>query len=110
LARAARTSASEPRGPAPSATPGQVRVARATRNWPGIALGAGPRGSLALVRAARANAVLEGRDFTTPDDVRAVAKPALRQRQTLAPEKQIEGQRVDAVLDGLLLKVEAPRR
>ena len=87
-----------------------VRLARATRNWPGIALGAGPRGSLALVRAARANAVLEGRDFATPDDVRAIAKPALRHRLTLAPEMQIEGQRVDALLDGLLLKVEAPRR
>jgi MoxR-like ATPase len=87
-----------------------VRVARATRTWPGIALGAGPRGSLALVRAARANAVLEGRDFVTPDDVRAIARPALRHRLTLAPELQIEGQRVDAVLDGLLLKVEAPRR
>jgi MoxR-like ATPase len=87
-----------------------VRVARATRTWPGIALGAGPRGSLALVRAARANAVLQGRDFTTPDDVRAVAKPALRHRLTLAPEMQIEGQRVDQVLDGLLLKVEAPRK
>ncbi len=87
-----------------------VRVARATRSWPGIALGAGPRGSLALVRAARANAVLQGRDFTTPDDVRAVAKPALRHRLTLAPELQIEGQRIDQVLDGLLLKVEAPRR
>jgi len=87
-----------------------VRVARATRTWPGIALGAGPRGSLALVRAARANAVLQGRDFTTPDDVRAVAKPALRHRLTLAPELQIEGQRVDQVLDGLLLKVEAPRK
>jgi MoxR-like ATPase len=87
-----------------------VRVARATRTWPGISLGAGPRGSLALVRAARANAVLQGRDFTTPDDVRAVAKPALRHRLTLAPELQIEGQRVDQVLDGLLLKVEAPRK
>jgi MoxR-like ATPase len=87
-----------------------VRVARATRTWPGIALGAGPRGSLALVRAARAHAVLQSRDFTTPDDVRAVAKPALRHRLTLAPELQIEGQRVDQVLEGLLLKVEAPRR
>ena len=87
-----------------------VRLARATRAWPGIALGAGPRGSLALVRAARAQAVLDGRDFVTPDDVRAIAKPALRHRLTLAPEMQIEGQRVDAVLEGLLLKVEAPRR
>jgi len=87
-----------------------VRVARATRTWPGIALGAGPRGSLALVRAARANAVLQGRDFATPDDVRAVAKPCLRHRITLAPELQIEGQRIDAVIDGLLMKVEAPRK
>jgi MoxR-like ATPase len=87
-----------------------VRLARATRTWPGISLGAGPRGSLALVRAARAEAVLQGRDFATPDDVRAVAKPCLRHRLTLAPELQIEGQRIDAVIDALLAKVEAPRR
>ncbi len=87
-----------------------VRLARATREWPGISLGAGPRGSLALVRAARAFAVLQGRDFVTPDDIRAVAKPALRHRITLAPELQIEGMRIDAVIDALLAKVEAPRR
>src|SRR6187401_2734462 len=87
-----------------------VRVARATREWPGIALGAGPRGSLALVRAARAQAVLEQRDFVTPDDVRSVCKPALRHRLTLAPELQIEGQRIDQVLDALLVKVPAPRQ
>jgi len=87
-----------------------VRLARATREWPGISLGAGPRGSLALVRAARSYAVLQGRDFVTPDDIRAVAKPALRHRITLAPELQIEGMRIDAVIDALLAKVEAPRR
>jgi len=87
-----------------------VRVARATREWPGISLGAGPRGSLALVRAGRAYAVLQGRDFVTPDDIRAVAKPALRHRITLAPELQIEGMRIDAIIDALLAKVEAPRR
>jgi MoxR-like ATPase len=87
-----------------------VRLARATREWPGIAIGAGPRGSLALVRAARAQAVLDGRDFVTPDDVRAVLKPALRHRVTLAPELQIEGQRVGQVLDALLVKVPAPRQ
>jgi MoxR-like ATPase len=86
-----------------------VRIARATRDWSGIAMGAGPRGSLALVRAARAQAVLEGRDFVTPDDVRTIAKPALRHRLALAPEMQIEGRRVDDVLEALLLKVEAPR-
>lgn len=87
-----------------------VRIVRATREWPGISLGAGPRGSLALVRIARAQAVLEERDFVTPDDIRSIAKPALRHRIALAPELQIEGQRVDDVLNALLVKVEAPRR
>lgn len=87
-----------------------VRIVAATRKWPGIALGAGPRGSLALVRAARAQAVLAGRDFVTPDDVREIARPALRHRIALAPELQIEGQSADDALTALLAKVEAPRR
>ena len=87
-----------------------VRLVRATREWPGIALGAGPRGSLALVRAARAQAVIAQRDFVVPDDVRAVVKPALRHRISLSPELQIEGQRIDQVLDALLVKVPAPRQ
>jgi MoxR-like ATPase len=87
-----------------------VRIVAATRRWPGIALGAGPRGSLALVRAARAQAVLAGRDFVTPDDIRSIAKPALRHRIALAPEMQIEGQTPDQVLEALLAKVEAPRQ
>ncbi len=87
-----------------------VRIVAATRKWPGIALGAGPRGSIALVRAARAQAVLQGRDFVTPDDVRDIATPALRHRIALAPELQIEGQSADDVLRALLAKVEAPRK
>ena len=87
-----------------------VRIVTATRKWPGIALGAGPRGSIALVRAARAQAVLSGRDFVTPDDVREIARPALRHRISLAPELQIEGQSTDDVLTALLAKVEAPRK
>ncbi|WP_064746030.1 MoxR family ATPase [Lysobacter firmicutimachus] len=87
-----------------------VRIVGTTRDWAGIALGAGPRGSLALVRAARAQAVLSGRDFVTPDDVREIAKPALRHRIALAPELQIEGQSPDDVLHALLAKVEAPRQ
>ncbi|GAB2511602.1 MoxR family ATPase [Pseudoxanthomonas sangjuensis] len=87
-----------------------VRIAAATRKWPGIALGAGPRGSIALVRAARAQAVLSGRDFVVPDDVREVARPALRHRISLSPELQIEGQDADDVLQALLAKVEAPRK
>ena len=87
-----------------------VRIVSATRKSPGIALGAGPRGSIALVRAARAQAVLGGRDFATPDDVRAIALPALRHRIMLAPELQIDGQSVDDVLHALLARVEAPRQ
>lgn len=87
-----------------------VRIVAATRQWPGIAMGAGPRGSIALVRAARAQAVLQGRDFVTPDDVRDIARPALRHRLLLAPELQIEGQSADDALAGLLARVEAPRR
>ncbi|MBB3344702.1 MoxR family ATPase [Luteimonas sp. RC10] len=87
-----------------------VRIAGATRRWPGIALGAGPRGSLALIRAGRAQAVLAGRDFVTPDDIREIATPALRHRIALAPELQIEGQDADQVLQAVLAKVDAPRR
>ena len=87
-----------------------VRIAAATRKWPGISLGAGPRGSIGLVRAARAQAVLGGRDFVTPDDLREIAKPVLRHRVSLAPELQIEGQSTDDVLHALLAKVDAPRQ
>jgi MoxR-like ATPase len=86
-----------------------VRITRATRSWPGVAAGASPRGGIALVRAARAHALIDGRDFATPDDVKAVALPALRHRMTLAPELEIEGQTTDVVLRALLNKVEAPR-
>jgi MoxR-like ATPase len=86
-----------------------VRITRATRSWPGVTAGASPRGGIALVRAARAHALIGGRDFVTPDDVKAVALPSLRHRMTLAPELEIEGQSTDVVLKALLNKVEAPR-
>jgi MoxR-like ATPase len=86
-----------------------VRIARATRTWPGIAAGASPRGGISLVRAARGQALLNGRDFVTPDDVKAVALPALRHRVTLAPEVEIEGQGADVILGAMLQKVDAPR-
>jgi MoxR-like ATPase len=72
-----------------------VRVVRATRGWNGVASGAGPRGGIALVRAARAAALLAGRDYVTPDDVKHVALPALRHRVIPAPELEIEGQDSD---------------
>ena len=93
----------------PRASDYAVRITRATRMWPGIAAGASPRGGISLVRAARAQALISGRDFVTPDDVKAVALPALRHRVTLAPEVEIEGQGADVILSALLQKVEAPR-
>ena len=86
-----------------------VRITRATRDWPGIQMGAGPRGGIALVRAARAAAVLAGRDFVTPDDIKAVALPVLRHRVILSPEQEIEGINADQILSALLDRTEAPR-
>lgn len=86
-----------------------IRLVAATRNTPGFAIGAGPRGSIALIRAARAQALLNGRDFVTPDDIKAIVKPALRHRLTLAAEFEMEGERADEVLEDLLHRVAAPR-
>jgi len=87
-----------------------VRLARCTRAAVGLQQGAGPRASIALVRVARAAALLAGRDFVLPDDVKAVALPVLRHRVQITPDLEIEGQDVDAVLTGLLDAVDAPRR
>jgi len=86
-----------------------VKIVRSTRNWPGISLGAGPRGGIALIRASRATALLAGRDFVTPDDVKDIALATLRHRIALAPELEIEGHDVDSVLMAVLNKIEAPR-
>ncbi len=86
-----------------------VSIVRATREWPGIAVGAGPRGGIALIRAARAAALLKGRDFVTPDDVKAIAPAALRHRLILEPDLEIEGHDTDDVLKALLDKVDSPR-
>jgi MoxR-like ATPase len=87
-----------------------VRIVRKTREFPGLASGAGSRGGLALVRAARAQALLGGRGFVTPDDIKQVALPALRHRVRPAPELEIEGRDSDALLAALLEQVPAPRK
>ncbi len=87
-----------------------VRIIRATRDWQGISVGAGPRGGIALIRAARAAALVAGRDFVAPDDIKTVALPALRHRIILTPELELEGQDPDQVLVALLDKVDAPRQ
>ncbi|MGL4318916.1 MAG: AAA family ATPase [Pseudomonas sp.] len=86
-----------------------VRLARTTRSWPGLAMGAGPRASIALVRGGRARALLRGGDFVLPDDVKACALAVLRHRVRLAPELDIEGLSVDQVLQQLLDQTAAPR-
>ena len=87
-----------------------VRIIRATRDWQGISVGAGPRGGIALIRAARAAALVAGRGFVAPDDIKTVALPALRHRIILTPELELEGQDPDQVLVALLDKVDAPRQ
>ncbi len=86
-----------------------VRLVRATRDWRGIQMGAGPRGTIALVRAARAHALMSGNGYVTPDDVKAVALAVLRHRLSLTPDLEIEGMEVDDVLRQLLADVKAPR-
>ena len=86
-----------------------VAIARGSRETPGLASGAGPRGAIALVRAARARALIAGRGFVTPDDIKAIALPALRHRVTPAAEAEIEGLGADDLLRALLERVPAPR-
>jgi MoxR-like ATPase len=86
-----------------------VEIARATRVSPSLTLGVSPRGAASLLHAAKAWAWLAGRGFVTPDEVKAVAKPALRHRLQLRPEVELEGATADGVLDGILATVPAPR-
>src|SRR5690606_25151909 len=85
-----------------------VRLARATREHTGFAVGAGPRGALALVRGARAVALIDGRGYVTPDDVKRVALPALRHRVALAPDALLEGRTADDLLVDIVATVAAP--
>jgi MoxR-like ATPase len=86
-----------------------VRLCRATRDWPGLQRGAGPRGGINLVRAAKACAMLDDRQFITPDDVKALGLPVLRHRVRLSAEAEIEGRDADSILSNLLENVAAPR-
>ncbi|RAS62267.1 MoxR-like ATPase [Lentzea atacamensis] len=86
-----------------------VDVCRATRQSPAVRLGVSPRGATALLAVARAWAWLSGRDYVTPDDVKALARPALRHRLELRPEAELEGVTADGVLDGVLGAVPVPR-
>jgi MoxR-like ATPase len=86
-----------------------VDLCRATRVSPSLELGASPRGSTALLITAKAWAWLAGRDYVTPDDIKAVARATLRHRIRLRPEAELEGVTADGVLDAVLATVPTPR-
>ena len=84
-------------------------ITRATREEPTLSLGASPRATVALMRAARATAVLAGRNFVTPDDVKDRVFATLRHRVTLSPELEVEGRSADDALSAILLRIVAPK-
>ena len=85
-----------------------LELVHATRDNPALALGASPRGSLALFRSAQALAVMRGRDFVIPDDVKHVAVPCLAHRLVLNPENTLGGETSQGVIEELLRQIEVP--
>ncbi|WP_186778103.1 AAA family ATPase [Streptomyces salinarius] len=102
-AEAAKTTVS------PEITAYVVDICRATRESPSLTLGVSPRGATALLSTARAWAWLTGRDYVTPDDVKALALPTLRHRVQLRPEAEMEGVTADSVINAILSHVPVPR-
>jgi MoxR-like ATPase len=86
-----------------------VRITRATRDWPGIAVGSGSRGPIALIRAAKAASLMAARAFVVPDDVKAVAMAALRHRVALSADAQLDGHSADDLIRAILDSTAAPR-
>jgi MoxR-like ATPase len=84
-------------------------LVRSTRETADLQSGASPRSAAQLALAARARAALDGRDYVIPDDVKALALPALRHRVILSPAAEIEGRRTDEVIQGLVQRAVAPR-
>ena len=86
-----------------------AQVVRATREHPSVLLGASPRAGVSLLVASKAHAMLGGRDFVTPDDVKAMAPRCLRHRLIVRPEVEIEGFGTDSILSDILDRVPVPR-
>ena len=86
-----------------------AKIVYETRNNPALYLGASPRASLAILRSARANAAIKGRDFVTPEDIVEMAPHVLRHRIILTPEKEMEGLTTDDLIDTILKSIEVPR-
>ena len=86
-----------------------MALVRATRRSADLEGGASPRAAVLLANAARARAALEGRDYVLPDDVKALAASTLRHRLLLSPAAEIDGRRIEDLVDGLIEQVEAPK-
>jgi len=86
-----------------------AKIVNETRNNSSLYLGASPRASLAILRAAKANAAIMGRDFVTPEDVIEIAVPVMRHRIILTPEKEMEGFSADELINDIISKIEVPR-
>jgi MoxR-like ATPase len=86
-----------------------TEITHATRDYPGIEVGASPRGSVALLQTSRVKAVTEGRDYIIPDDIKTLAFPVLRHRLVLEPETEIEGFSPDDYLKKILESIDVPR-
>jgi len=93
----------------PTLTAYITALVRSTRDAPALTLGASPRASVALLKLAQAAALLEGREYAIPDDVKGLATAVLRHRVVVAPELELEGVTADAALRTLIERVEAPR-
>jgi MoxR-like ATPase len=86
-----------------------VQIARRTRDWPSLSLGASPRAAISLMVVARAIAAMDARDYVIPDDVKAAAPPVLRHRLVLKPEADLEGLSADLIIADVLRAVEVPK-
>jgi len=84
-------------------------IARKTREWPALTLGASPRAAINLLQLAKAIAAIDGRDYLLPDDVKSAAPPVLRHRLVLKPEADLEGVDSDQVVQDVLRAVEVPK-
>ena len=87
-----------------------LALARRTREWPTLLLGASPRAALSLMRVAQASAAFDGRDYLVPDDVKRAVQPVLRHRVMLKPEAELEGFDADRVLTDVIAAVPVPRK
>src|SRR5438552_7900379 len=86
-----------------------VQIARRTRGWPSLSLGASPRAAISLMVVARAMAAIDARDYIIPDDVKVAAPPVLRHRVVLKPEADLEGLTPDLIIADVLKAVEVPK-